>query len=586
MVLSLGGDGLVIIGSRIQGVESMYRYDGYDQRFVEERAEQFADQVRRYRCGEIGEDEFKQLRLRNGLYLQRHAYMLRVAIPYGLIASRQMRKLAHIAQKYDRGYGHFTTRQNIQFNWPELGDVPDILRELAEVEMHAIQTSGNVVRNITADHLAGAAGDELEDPRPYCELLRQWSTLHPEFSWLPRKFKIAITGATSDRAAIQLHDIGLEIINNDSGETGFRVWVGGGMGRMPVIGKVLREFLPREFLLSYVEAILRIYNLQGRRDNIHRARIKILVNALGIDRFRELVEKEWRQICESTSPVHDAELDRMRSFFAPPDYQHNRTSDAFEKRLARDPLFADWYRQNTRDHKVAGYRIVMVSLKAPGVPPGDITAEQMEGLAELAERYSFGLLRASHDQNLVLADVNVADLPDLWRALSRLKLATANIGTLNDMICCPGLDFCSLANAGSIDVAAQINAKFDELDYLYDLGEVQLKMSGCMNACGHHHVGHIGILGVDKRGEEWYQITLGGSAGNDAALGERLGAAIAKDRVSDAIGDILEVYLANREENEKFIETVRRIGIAPFKEQVYANHSQSTHKRESLAACA
>ncbi|TFH50800.1 MAG: nitrite/sulfite reductase [Lysobacterales bacterium] len=564
----------------------MYQYDSYDQRLVEERAEQFADQVRRYRRGEIGEEEFKQLRLRNGLYFQRHAYMLRVAIPYGLLSSRQLRKLAHIARRYDRGYGHFTTRQNIQYNWPQLDEVPDILRELAEVEMHAIQTSGNVVRNITSDHLAGAAGDEVADPRPYCELLRQWSTLHPEFSWLPRKFKIALTGATIDRAAIQFHDIGLQLIEDDAGRCGFKVWVGGGMGRMPVIGKVLCKFLPREHLLTYVESILRVYNLQGRRDNIHRARIKVLVNSVGIDRFRELVEIEWRQIRESTPATSELEFEHTQSFFAPLDYQSEVSSDAFQQLLHNNPLFADWYRQNTRDHKIPGYRIVTVSLKAPGVPPGDITAAQMDGLAELADRFSFGLIRASHDQNLVLSDVNIADLYALWQSLSRLRLATANIGTLNDMICCPGLDFCSLANAGSIDVAAQVNEKFDELDYLYDLGEVQLKMSGCMNACGHHHVGHIGILGVDKRGKEWYQITLGGSAGNNAALGERLGAAIAKNRVADVIGDILDVYLTHRDDGEKFIETVHRVGITPFKERVYADHSQPTHQRESMAACA
>ena len=564
----------------------MYRYDSHDQRLVEERARQFADQVRRYRGGEIGEDEFKQLRLRNGLYLQRHAYMLRVAIPYGLLSSGQMRRLAHIARRYDRGYGHFTTRQNIQYNWLELDDVPDILGVLAEVEMHAIQTSGNVVRNITADHLAGAASDELEDPRPYCELLRQWSTLHPEFSWLPRKFKIAITGATTDRAAIRFHDIGLQLVEDEVGRRGFKVWVGGGMGRLPVIAKVLREFLPREHILSYVESILRVYNLLGRRDNIHRARIKILVKSLGIERFRELVETEWRLIRASAPESGESELQRMQAFFEPPDYQRGRSTKDFQKRLASDPFFADWFRHNTRDHKISGYRIVTVSLKAPGVPPGDISHEQMDGLAGLADRYSFGLIRASHDQNLVLADVNVADLPALWQSLSRLKLATANIGTLNDMICCPGLAFCSLANAGSIDVAAQVNEKFDQLDYLYDLGEVQLKMSGCMNACGHHHVGHIGILGVEKRGEEWYQITLGGSAGNNAVLGERLGAAIEKSRVAEAIGDILEVYLACRDEHEKFVETVHRVGITPFRERVYANHSPSAYQREPLAACA
>ncbi len=564
----------------------MYRYDGYDQRLVEERAEQFADQVRRYRLGEIGEDEFKQLRLRNGLYLQRHAYMLRVAIPYGLLSSHQMRGLAHIARRYDRGYGHFTTRQNIQFNWPELDDVADILRALAKVEMHAIQTSGNVVRNITADHLAGSAADEIADPRPYCELLRQWSTLHPEFSWLPRKFKIAIIGATTDRAAIQLHDIGLQLIEDSAGGLGFKVWVGGGMGRMPVIAKVLREFLPREHLLSYLESILRVYNLQGRRDNIHRARIKILVNSLGIQRFRELVEAEWRHTRASTLAVGDAEFRRMQAFFAAPDYQQGRSTQAFDKDLANNPLFADWFRHNTRDHKVSGYSIVTVSLKTPGVPPGDVSAEQMDGLADLADRHSFGEIRASHDQNLVLADVAVADLPELWKSLVNMRLATANVGTLNDMICCPGLDFCSLANAGTLDVAAQVNEKFEQLDYLYDLGNVQLKMSGCMNACGHHHVGHIGILGVDKRGEEWYQFTLGGSAGNAPALGQRLGAAIAKNRVAQALGDILEIYLARREEGEEFVETVHRIGITPFKERVYGNHSRSTHRRELLAACA
>jgi sulfite reductase (NADPH) hemoprotein beta-component len=564
----------------------VYRYDSYDQRLVEERAEQFAGQVRRYQLGEIGEDEFKQLRLRNGLYYQRHAYMLRVAIPYGLMSSRQMRRLARIARRYDRGYGHFTTRQNIQYNWPELDDVPDILRELAEVEMHAIQTSGNVVRNITADHLAGAAGDEIGDPRPYCELLRQWSTLHPEFSWLPRKFKIAITGASTDRAAIRFHDIGLELVEDEAGGLGFKVWVGGGMGRMPVIGSVLREFLPREHLLSYVESILRVYNLLGRRDNIHRARIKILVNAVGIERFRDLVEAEWEHTRESTLAVDETEFERMESFFEPIDYADGRSTEQFRKHLAGNPFFADWHRQNTRDHKHPDYRIVMISLKAPGVPPGDINDAQMDGLADLADRYSFGLIRASHDQNLVLADVHAADLPDLWASLSRLKLATANIGTLNDLICCPGLDFCSLANAGSIDVAARVHEKFDDLDYLYDLGEIQLKMSGCMNACAHHHVGHIGILGVDKRGEEWYQFTLGGSAGNDAALGERLGAAIEKDRVADVLGDILEVYLARREEDEKFIETVRRIGVTPFRERVYAHHSRSAHHRGSMAACA
>ncbi|MDX1431560.1 MAG: nitrite/sulfite reductase [Gammaproteobacteria bacterium] len=563
----------------------MYQYDQFDQRLVEERAEQFARQTQRYLAGTIGEDEFKQLRLRNGLYLQRHAYMLRVAIPYGLLSAAQLRKLAHVARTYDRGFGHFTTRQNIQFNWPELEDVPQILRELASVQMHAIQTSGNVVRNITADHLAGVAADEIEDPRPWCELLRQWSTLHPEFSWLPRKFKIALTGASDDRAAVRLHDIGLEIVQGEDSR-GFRVWVGGGMGRMPMIGKVIREFLPREHLLGYVEAILRVYNLHGRRDNIHRARIKVLVGALGIERFRELVEAEWQAMDQRGLTLDTREVERMQSYFAPPPYVADAGAGDLARRLGTDPFFADWYRHNTRAHKVAGYRIVTVSLKEPGRPPGDATATQMDRLADLAERFSFARLRASHEQNLILSDVRESDLYELWRALRRAGLATANIGTLNDMISCPGLDFCSLANARSISVARQINERFDDLDYLYDLGEIQLKMSGCMNACGHHHVGHIGILGVDKHGEEWYQITLGGSAGNDAALGDRLGAAIEHDRVAEVIGDILEVYLSARVEGERFVDTYRRIGLAPFKERVYGTHTRSSARERPVAACA
>ncbi len=565
----------------------MYQYDEFDQQMIDERVAQFRGQVRRFLDGEIPEEEFKQLRLRNGLYMQRHAHMLRVAIPYGLFSSTQLRTFAHIARTYDRGFGHFTTRQNIQYNWPELEDVPDILADLARVQMHAIQTSGNAVRNITSDHFAGVTADELEDPRPYCEILRQWSTLHPEFSWLPRKFKIAVTGATSDRTASLLHDIGLQLVDNEAGERGLRVLVGGGMGRTPVIGKVIREFLPLAHMLSYVEAILRVYNLLGRRDNIHKARIKILVNQLGIDQFRDLVEDEWLRIRHGALQLDTAEIDRIRAHFAPPPYASAPHDDLdYARRLATNPMFAAWVNQNTRDHKVPGYRIVLVSLKEPGVPPGDMSANQMDSLADLADQYSFGQLRATHDQNLVLADVRIANLYDLWRGLARGKLATPNIGTLNDMICCPGLDFCSLANAGSIPIARQINEKFDELDYLYDLGEVQLKMSGCMNACGHHHVGHIGILGVDKKGEEWYQITLGGSAGYDAALGDRLGAAIEKERVANVIGEILDVYLALRQDGERFIDTYRRVGIAPFKEQVYADHSTAEDRTRRLAASA
>ncbi|HEX9584690.1 MAG TPA: nitrite/sulfite reductase [Gammaproteobacteria bacterium] len=565
----------------------MYQYDEFDQQLIDERVAQFRGQVRRFLDGGIPEEEFKQLRLRNGLYMQRHAHMLRVAIPYGLFTSRQLRTFAHIARTYDRGFGHFTTRQNIQYNWPELEDVPDILADLAGVQMHAIQTSGNSVRNITSDHLAGVTADELEDPRPYCEILRQWSTLHPEFSWLPRKFKIAVTGSSVDRTASLLHDIGLQLVDNDAGERGFRVLVGGGMGRTPVIGKVIREFLPLVHMLSYVEAILRIYNLLGRRDNIHKARIKILVNQLGIDEFRDLVEKEWERIRDGALKLDRSGIERIRAHFAPPPYAPVSGDDLdFSRRLATNPMFAAWVKQNTRDHKVPGYRIVIVSLKAPGVPPGDMDADQMDALATLADDYSFGQLRATHDQNLVLADVEIRNLYRLWQELARAKLAAANIGTLNDMICCPGLDFCSLANAGSIPIARQINEKFDELDYLYDLGEIQLKMSGCMNACGHHHVGHIGILGVDKKGEEWYQITLGGSAGYDAALGDRLGAAIEKERVADVIGQVLQVYLELRQEGERFIDTYRRVGIAPFKERVYADNSTPEYRTGRLAATA
>ena len=564
----------------------MYQYDEHDRRLVNERTAQFRDQVNRHLAGETDEEEFKQLRLRNGLYYQRLAPMLRVAIPYGLLSAKQLHKLAHIARTYDRGYGHFTTRQNIQFNWPVLEDVPDVLQDLASVEMHAIQTSGNVVRNITADHLAGVAADELEDPRPYCEILRQWSTLHPEFNWLPRKFKIAVTGAASDRAAVQFHDIGLQLVANQQWQIGFKVYVGGGLGRAPVIGKVIRDFLDSADLLSYVEAILRIYNLLGRRDNIHKARIKVLVNKLGIDAFRDQVEEEWLRVRDTVLRVEPAEINRIRAFFAPPAYLYAIGAEPLAEALRGNPEFATWYRRNTQAHKVTGYRIVWVSLKEPGVAPGDLNAGQMDALAELSERFSHAMIRATHDQNLVLADVREDQLYDLWAGLQRLRLATPNIGTLNDMICCPGLEFCSLANAGTIPIAGQISERFDDLDYLYDLGEIQLKMSGCMNACGHHHIGHIGILGVEKRGEEWYQITLGGCAGNDAALGDRLGAAIPKDQVAEVIEKILTVYVEQRDHGERFLDTYRRIGSEPFRERVYEDHPRSDRRRRQLAACA
>ena len=565
----------------------MYQYDEYDHRLLKERVSQFRGQVNRYLAGQIPEDEFKALRLRNGLYYQRHAYMLRVAVPYGLLSSPQLRVLARIARDYDRGYGHFTTRQNIQYNWPELEAVPAILDLLRQVEMHAIQTSGNTIRNISSDHLAGVAADELEDPRPYCEMLRQWSTLHPEFAWLPRKFKIAVTGSATDRVALKLHDIGLQIIENAEGERGFRVYAGGGMGRTPIIGKVLREFLPKAQLLNYLEAILRIYNLEGRRDNIHKARIKILVQKLGIEEFARRVEQEWQRTASAGLYLSDTEIQAVAAHFQAPDYAARSHTVAARLRIPvhpRDPAFEIWLQHNTQGHKQPGYRVVFVSLKAPGQPPGDITAAQLDGLADLAQDYSFGRLRSSHDQNLVLADVHESDLYGLWRRLDELQLASPNIGTLNDMICCPGLDFCSLANAGTISVARQINERFAAYAQLFEIGRVQLKMSGCMNACAHHHVGHIGILGVDKRGEEWYQFTLGGSANEQTRLGDRLGAAIEKHRVADVVAEILDVYLARRRAGEDFIDTYLRIGIQPFREQVYADHSQSRAGRKSLAA--
>jgi sulfite reductase (NADPH) hemoprotein beta-component len=545
----------------------MYRYDAVDKTLVAERVAQFRDQTRRFLAGGLSEDEFRHLRLRNGLYIQRHAPMLRVAIPYGLLSSRQLRTLAHIARRYDRGYGHFTTRQNIQYNWPKLEEVPDILAELAEVEMHAIQTSGNCIRNTTSDHLAGVTPNELEDPRPWCELIRQWSTFHPEFTYLPRKFKIAVTGAAQDRAASLVHDVGVHIVRGPDGDLGFEILAGGGLGRTPIIGQVVREFLPREHLLSYLEAILRVYNLEGRRDNLTKARIKILVKALGIEEFRRRVEAEWELIRDGGLRVDDAEIERMRSFFAPPAY---RALPDIEPAAGKDTAFRAWYRYNTTAHKVPGYRAVYISLKKPGVAPGDATDVQMATLADLADRYSFGEVRVTHTQNLLLADVEQDKTFELWQALAAAGLATPNIGTLTDMICCPGLDFCSLANAGSIEVAKLINERFDDYDYVYDLGELEVKMSGCMNACGHHHVGHIGILGVDKGGQEWYQITIGGAAGADASLGAVIGPSVAKTEVPETIARLLDVYVAHRQPEERFLDTVRRLGVKPFKERVYA----------------
>lgn len=549
----------------------MYQYNEYDQKAVDERVEQYREQTRRFLKGELGDEEFRHLRLRNGLYIQRHAPMLRVAIPYGTLNSKQVHMLAHIAREYDKGYGHISTRQNIQYNWPELERVPDILADLASVQMHAIQTSGNCIRNTTTDHLAGVAADEIEDPRPYCEIVRQWSTFHPEFNWLPRKFKIAFSAAEVDRAAVQLHDIGVYVVKNDQGETGFRIIVGGGMGRMPIIGEEICAFLEKEHLLSYLEAILRIYNLEGRRDNMQRARIKVLVKSLGIDAFREKVHAEWDRIKDSSLKLTQDVIDQIKHHFIEPDFDQAANDDAsFSEKLSSDAAFARWVKHNTVEHKVAGYRAVYISLKAPGVPPGDVTDTQLDQIADLGKQYSFDEIRTTHDQNMVLPHVKQADLYALWETLCAQELATANIGTVNDMICCPGLDFCSLANASSISIANQINEKFDDLDYLYDLGEIKIKMSGCMNACGHHHVGHIGILGVDKKGVEFYQFTLGGSADNQAALGDRLGPAIAKDEVADAIDKILDTYVKERDNGEEsFLQTYRRIGIEPFKNNVY-----------------
>ena len=555
----------------------MYQYDTLDRQLVQERVADFREQTARYLAGELGEEEFKPLRLMNGLYLQRFAPMLRVAIPYGVLSSTQLRMLASIARRYDRGYGHFTTRQNIQFNWPALERVPDILADLASVDMHAIQTSGNCIRNITCDHLAGIAPDEIADPRPYCELLRQWSTLHPEFAYLPRKFKIAVTGARRDRAVIEAHDVGLRLIENDAGQPGFEVLVGGGLGRTPVIGKVLREFLPHRDLLAYLQAIMRVYNLEGRRDNKYKARIKILVNALGIGEFRRRVEAEWQVTRQNVAPLEADEIDVLRSHFEPPPYRPIVDTGSFEANRAAHAAFARWIRFNTVSHRQPGHRAVFVSLKAPDSPPGDMTAGQMEGLASLADRFSFGLIRTSHDQNLLLADVALDDLHALWTQLASLDLATPNIGTLTNMICCPGLDFCGLANAESISVARQINALFDDLDYLHDLGDVRIKISGCMNACGHHHVGHIGILGVDKKGEEWYQITIGGSAEERTRLGRRLGPAVPKAEVARTVAGILDVHVAHRRPDESFPDTVERIGVAPFQEKVYGGEGPIVH---------
>ncbi|MEH6578273.1 MAG: nitrite/sulfite reductase [Amphritea sp.] len=550
----------------------MYQYNEQDQTLVNERVAQYRDQTRRFLAGEIPDDEFRVLRLMNGLYIQRHAPMLRIGVPYGLMNSTQMRKLADITRKYDRNYAHITTRTNIQLNWPKLEEVPDILAELAEVQMHAIQTSGSCIRSVATDHFAGIIPDEVEDPRPWCEIIRQWATLHPEFAYLPRKFKIAVTGGPEDRAASQVHDIGVHLVRNDAGEMGFEILAGGGLGRTPVIGKVIREFLPKEELLSYLEAIMRVYNLKGRRDNKYKARIKILVNALGVDEFRNQVEAEWEQMRDTEMRLTDAAIAHMKGFFQPHPYSAEAVDGAaqLEQQLADDQDFSVWYKRNTRDHKQAGYRAVVVSLKAQLKAPGDITDLQLDTVADLADKYNFGEIRTTHEQNLVLAHVNQGDLYALWQALAEHNLARPNVGTLTDMIVCPGFDFCSLANAHTLGVAEQINQKFDDMDYLYDLGDIRLNMSGCINACAHHHVAHIGILGVDKKGEDYYQITLGGSSREDTSLGKIIGRAVPQADVADTIEKVLQVFVENRSEDERFLDTVRRIGLDPFKEKVYA----------------
>lgn len=558
----------------------MYQYSYTDQKIVNERVEQFRDQTQRFLAGELPEEQFLPLRLQNGLYIQRHAPMLRIAIPYGLMASHQLRVLAEIARDFDRGYAHFTTRTNLQLNWVKLEEVPDILAKLASHQMHAIQTSGNCIRNTTTDPYAGIHSDEVVDPRPYCEIIRQWSTFHPEFAYLPRKFKIAVIGTKVDRAATQVHDIGLHVIKKD-GQIGFEVIVGGGLGRTPIIGKVINEFLPREHLLSYLDAILRVYNLEGRRDNKYKARIKILVESLGKEVFAQKVADEWQHLKDGDLTLTDAHFTKAEGYFTVPSYEKIdplAAQNQLQEYLV-DDNFKNWYEHNTVAHKVAGYRAVVISLKSgiingKYVPSGDMTDDQMFALADLADAYSLGEIRATHHQNLVLGDVKIADLYALWQELSKLHLARANIGTLTDMTVCPGFDYCALANATTHNIAQSIEEQFQDLDYLYDLGDIRLNMSGCMNACAHHHVGDIGILGVDKKGEHWYQISLGGSSSEDAKLGQILGRAVAADEVANTIDIIAKVYQNERittdEHVESFAQVVERVGIAPFKAAVYA----------------
>jgi sulfite reductase (NADPH) hemoprotein beta-component len=548
----------------------MYKYDPIDQQIVNERVAQYRDQTRRYIAGELSDDEFRPLRLQNGLYIQRHAPMLRIAIPYGLLSSKQLRKLADITKKYDRNYGHFSTRQNLQLNWPKLEDIPDILAELATVEMHAIQTSGNCIRNITTDQFAGIAPDEIIDPRAVAEIMRQWSTFHPEFALLPRKFKIAVSGTTQDRAIVQAHDIGLEFFKDSNNQMAIKVWVGGGLGRTPILGTVIREHLEWQHILSYCEAIIRVYNIHGRRDNAYKARIKILAKALGIEEFKRQVEEEWAHLKDGPLTITESELDRVAKYFEPMPYETLPAHDAsFDTAVSCNPAFASWVKRNVQPHRVSGYRAVTLSLKPHGKAPGDITSEQMHVVADLADAYSFGELRSSHEQNLILADVKLSDLFAVWEKTRAAGLATPNIGLLTDIICCPGGDFCSLANAKSIPIAEAIQLQFDDLDYLHEIGDIELNISGCMNACGHHHVGHIGVLGVDKDGSEWYQVTIGGKQGNDASIGSVIGPSFSAEEMPGVVQKLIEVFIRERHEDERFIDTVRRLGVAPFKAHVY-----------------
>ncbi|MCO7233138.1 MULTISPECIES: nitrite/sulfite reductase [unclassified Cobetia] len=550
----------------------MYRYDTYDQTLVDERVAQFKDQMDRYLAGRLGDEEFRPLRLQNGLYIQRHAPMLRIAIPYGMLSAVQLRAMAAISRRYDRSYGHFTTRQNLQLNWPKLEDVPAILAELAQVEMHAIQTSGNCIRNTTTDQFAGIAEDETVDPRPWCELIRQWSTLHPEFAYLPRKFKIAVTGASADRAAIQVHDIGIRLNRADDGSVKATILAGGGLGRTPMVGDIVREGLDWQHLLTYLDAIVRVYNQWGRRDNKYKARIKILVKALGIEEFRRRVEEEWAHLKDGPETLTDSAVTKATSYFPEPERREVSAEaiEAYETLRRENRAFARFVTNNVVGHKVPGYKAVTLSLKRRELAPGDVTADQMDAVADLAEQYGFGELRVTHEQNLVLSDVPVDELETLWKALEELGMANPTVGTLADMICCPGGDFCSLANAKSIPIAQALQDRFEDLDFLYDLGPLDLNISGCMNACGHHHVGNIGILGVDKKGQEFYQVSLGGRSDDNATLGKILGPSFNAEDMPNVIDKVLQVYVEQRLEDEVFVDTYHRIGMKPFKERVYA----------------